>query len=390
MYSPKPLLIAALMATTGCSGQVATQLQPAAPAATDAAATTASSSANALLRSQARAALESRDAAAAVSFAELAVTGAPEDVEARKLLGQAYMAAGRFRSAAEAYGDARAIQDSDDLAFRQALALLASGSRNVAVVELNALAMRGAMAEDVGLALALAGEVARGTAILEAAARRADATARTRQNLALAQVLGGAWSQARSIVVQDLTPDQLEARIAQWSRLVGTADEAARTAALLAITPVRDDRGRPAALAYGATKVEPVAVAEQMPEPVPEAPPAKVQAPVQAAAVSTPAVRTGDWVVQLGAYSRLEQLEASWSRAVRQAPVLRDYEPQHSVTRVGQRQTLLRLSVGAFDRASDAIRLCETLRSNGSDCFVRRGGAEVLVRLVRTEGPPQA
>src|SRR5438132_1173379 len=71
----------------------------------------------------------------------------------------------------------------------------------------------------VRLAYALAGRAERAVDLLESAARSPMATPRTRQNLALAYAFAGDWNRARTIAAQDISPSDVDARMAQWAQM---------------------------------------------------------------------------------------------------------------------------------------------------------------------------
>ena len=72
--------------------------------------------------------------------------------------------------------------------------------------------------------------------MLEAASQAPDASAKVRQNLALAHALAGDWTAAKAIAATDLPPDAVTARLADWSR-IATAEPKARVAMLLGPAP---------------------------------------------------------------------------------------------------------------------------------------------------------
>lgn len=346
------------------------------------------------------------------SVAEQRVSLAPDDLEARRTLAQIYFASGRFRSAAQAYDDALAIAPADEaLRLKKALALLAQGNSVAAVGELDRIGNL----PDAGLAYALGGQTRRGVDILAQAARQPDATARTRQNLALALALDGQWARARVIAAQDLDAATLDARVRQWAVLVATADPAVQTAGLLSITPAADD-GRPMGLAYvppearvrqvaGAPTVEtsplpkPVEVAAAAPiivTPVAaDAPVAAVKAPTAPVTLRTAVRKIGAaastaqanrWVVQIAAYDRAELLEANWQR-LRQnnAELLGDYEAVRSEVTIGNRR-YYRLALAGFDGRVEAVDVCEALQAKGRACFVRSSAPPPQRTLLATRG----
>lgn len=185
--------------------------------------------------------------ATAVRFAELAVGAQPQNIETRRILALAYVAAGRFRSAAQAYDDMAAAGDRDAPTWA-ALATLAAGQQQEALARLSMLEGR-ANESDLGLAFALAGDTQRGIEILTRAANNGG-NARVRQNLALALALDGQWAAARVTAQQDLTPDDIQKRTDEWMRLQELGSPAARAAAILGVNPAQEDSGRPEALAY--------------------------------------------------------------------------------------------------------------------------------------------
>lgn len=355
----------------------------------------------------------------AVRSAEQAVEWAPHDARYRTLLGRTYLDAGRFASAAQAFTDALALDPTDGAAaLNLALAQTALGDWVAARGTLFAHSARIAPA-DHGLALALAGDPAGGAAILSAVARGPDATATVRQNLALALALAGRWVEARKIAGIDLRPDAVDRRIVEWAAFVRPATAEAQVASLLGVSAVTDP-GQPVALALIRPMVQladaaPAAaallpasqgeddVAEPAVQPVPEtvlapAEPAAVAgitfaAPreivqrlpgVYARPVATPAsttvasnasnassraVGTGQYYVQLGAYSDATAARGAWRQLGRAVPRLSALTPHGMAASVGGSR-FYRLSVGGFDRAA-AVALCSTVRTSGNKCFVR-------------------
>jgi Flp pilus assembly protein TadD len=371
MLRATPLLLAATaMVLSGCA---AGKMFRAGPQAA-----TPSVVAPNLLAGQAEAALASGQPQAAVTFAELAVRADMADIGARLLLARGYMAAGRVTAAAESYGDVLDLDAGHAKArLGRALMRLAAGDRAGALADLETLSGQATEA-DRGLALALAGETARAVEVLTAGARRADADARVRQNLALALALDGQWDRARAVAAQDLDPATVDARMRDWAALAAEAGPAARTGMLLAVVHSADDPGRPVALAATASP-QPEAVAAVSAEaPVPA--PASVtvaDAPVQPVAGPSNAPvqieRRGNWAVQVGAYRDPALRAAHWARLAASDPALAGARPLEDV--VGG---LHRLAVGGLDRAA-AARLCMDLRQRGDVCFLRAAPAKVML-----------
>ena len=226
--------------------------------------------------------------ARAIAQAELAVSYASRDAGYRTLLGQSYMAAGRFNSAIAAFDDAMTLGANDaKTVIGLALAQIAVG-KNDEAVKLIMASSNVVPAPDAGLALALAGDSQRAVYVLTEAARQPDADARTRQNLAFALALSGRWAQAQIVAAQDLSRDKIDARMAEWSKLAQQPDSQMRVASLIGVTPVKD-AGMPVRLALVASEapVELAAMVAADPAPIAEfAPPPPAAEPVMVAQVA--------------------------------------------------------------------------------------------------------
>lgn len=249
------------------------------------------------LATRAQAALESRQYAEAVSLAEQAVQGTPDNAEFRMLLGNCYFAAGRFASAETAYRDSLSLDaNQPQVVLKLALVQIAQGKDNEALGYLDLA--RGALdPADYGLAIALAGRPADAIPVLNQAARQPGADARVRQNLALAYALDGDWTEARTIAAQDVAPGQLDARIQQWMQIAKPAHASDQIAAITGITPAADP-GEPTQLALKnvsnplerlARSAVQQAVAQPAPAPAP-APAMEQQPPVETAEAAAPVV----------------------------------------------------------------------------------------------------
>ena len=142
---------------------------------------------------KAQAALAANDLATALSLGEAAVEYRPNDASFRAMLGNIYLAAGRYASAERSYHDALTLAAPDpQVVLKYALVQIAQGKTEHAIAMLGE-AQALLDPTDLGLALALAGRASEAVAVLEPAARLRGADARTRQNLALAYALGGDW-----------------------------------------------------------------------------------------------------------------------------------------------------------------------------------------------------
>ena len=234
------------------------------------------------LGTRAQAALAANDVQGAVSLAERAVENSPRDASFRALLGNAYLAAGRFASAEASYTDSISLVAAQpQVILKLALVQIAQG-KNAEARGLLAAAQSVLDPADTGLAFALAGDPQTAIAVLEPAARAVGADSRVRQNLALAYAFAGDWSQARIVAAQDVPGDQLDARIQQWMVLAKPARSSDQVAAFIGIQPVAGDPGQPIRLALNPDE----AVRQAAAEPTPVAP--------QAPAVEMSSVATVD------------------------------------------------------------------------------------------------
>ncbi len=257
---------------------------------------------------QARKALAQRKGDKAVQHAEAAVANDPSNADYRALLGQAYLLAGRFASAGQALNDALTLDpDNGGVALNLTLAKIAQGDWAGARAMLQANAER-IPASDRGLAFALAGDPVAAIDILTPAVRDPSATAKTRQNLALSLALAGRWREAAQLAGMDIPPDQLQARIMEWTSFARPTNAYDQVASLLGVRPVQDP-GQPVALALA--QQPNIAVAAAAPAPaadsvdafMPGAPAsaeqqvATVEPPVEAAPEPQQVAGTGPSVV---------------------------------------------------------------------------------------------
>ena len=361
----------------------------------------------------------------AVAYAEEAVEAKPGDAGLRAMLGQAYLRAGRFESAALTLAEARQLGDSDPrTALGLALAQIGRGQFGEAVAALDAARDR-IGADDLGLAYALAGETGRGVAILSDAVRAGEPTAKLRQNLAYAYALDNRWREARVMMMMDVPADQIDGRISDWASRARPDAYQARVAALLG-APVAADSGRPDRLALAApAPVEQVALVEppavqpsaELPALADNGPPANlapalqaeparpVAAPAesfasaftaptatsrtlvqpaparpvrttaairQAGAKAPAAASTGTHLVQLGSFSSEANARRAWTVFTAQNPALRNYNRKITPVIVGGKN-FWRVSAEGLS-ASAARSLCSSVKSRGRGCFAYSAG----------------
>ena len=390
-------------------------------------------------------AIRNRDGSAAVPAAEAAVALMPQNAGYRLMLGEAYLAAGRFASAATAFSDALELDPANGkVALQLALSQIGSGDWGAARATLTANEAV-IPAADRGLALALAGDPTTAIQVLSVAARADGANAKARQNLALSFALAGRGAEAKAVAAVDVSPADLDQRMLQWVAFAQPRSAADQVAALLGVTPV-EDAGQPAQLALNATvptmataalptqqvaaevAVEPAAaeptevasapveaatpaatpvasgvvfgarreIVQAIPAIVPHrrapavriaAAPAKVPGAAKMAdaapiASAKPPVR-GDYYVQLGAYESAGVARDAWGRMTRAYTSLASQSPLGAMATVGGAQHY-RLSVGGFARG-DAVALCSSVRAKGGGCFVRRAAGEKIAGWSRQQ-----
>jgi len=390
------------------------------------------------LATRAQLALAANDVEGAIPLAERAVERSPEDASFRALLGNCYLAAGRFASAEAAYRDALSIVGNQpQVILKLALVQIALGKNDEAKLLL--AESQGLLdPSDTGLALALAGDAQSAVSLLEPVARAVGADSRTRQNLALAYAFAGDWEQARVVAAQDVPADQLDGRIQQWMTLAQPTGSSEKVAAFIGVRPSAGDPGQPVRLALHKDEAVRQAAVEAVPAPVPEVapaeqltntatvelPPATPAEPVVVAAaapvaetpppfvapetvqlaearpaLSPAAVRVSDplpklrkasasrsatgkskTVVQLGAYSSRDSIAAAWSKVSGKYGSLKGFTPV-TARFSGARGTVYRLSVKGFDSEAEARSLCASLKRSGRDCFVRSVSGDAPVQL---------
>jgi D-alanyl-D-alanine carboxypeptidase len=184
----------------------------------------------------------------ASSYIEAAVEGDLQNIEYRTQLAQMYMSQGKFLSAERTWMDVMELGQVDPrTVISLSLSRIAQGKVEsaVALVEANRSLIP---VSDYGLTLALAGQQGRAIDILSEAIRSDNASARTRQNLALAYALDGRWRDARVMAVQDMSQVAVNQRIAEWAQYARPGAYEARVAGLLNVTP-QADSGQPVRLA---------------------------------------------------------------------------------------------------------------------------------------------
>jgi len=346
----------------------------------------------------------------AVILAERAVAAMPRAAEYRLLLGEAYLSVGRFNAAETSFADSLALSPANPTAaLKLALVKTANGRAAEAQGILDAHKSILPVA-DYGLALALAGDPQTAILALEQAVRGGQATAKTRQNLALTYALAGRWLDARAMATRDLPADLADKRIVEWASLARPSNSWEQVATLLGVTRTSDD-GQPTALALADVPDQKYAAAApviQAPLPaVDTAPPpnyevsaeVKDPAPVRFAAapeapiiaapdepikqqvvpISVPTskvakapapVESGRFVVQLGAFKSAGVAANGWAQVSKRWNFLNEYDARQAKVNL-TKGTFYRLSVSGFETRSAANEVCGKIKAEGGQCFIR-------------------
>lgn len=374
--------------------------------------------------SSAQSALAKGTTTAAIDNAEKAVLADPRNAAYRVLLGNAYLKAGRFESARQAYDESMELgEDTSRTALSLALADIALGRHAEAIDTLNSY-RDSIAASDYGLAVALAGQPQQGALVLAQALRGGENTAKVRQNLALAYALSGQWREARAMAAQDVPADQLGDRMEQWA-LMGYSERTRDRVANLLGVPLRGDSGQPQALALAnfpaskqmaaeaATRAEPAAAAPALAEAaVKELPATETAAPApwladsssqsqqtQLALIDVPAsqpyarpaaaparkvaaaakpvaapAKAGTHLVQLGSFSTPEGARRAWRHYTARNPSLKGFSNVTTQVSVNGKQ-FWRVQAAGFGGYASASSMCGSVKARGGACLVMRGGA---------------
>lgn len=370
------------------------------------------------------------------------VAKSPRNAAARVALAQGYLAAGRFESATQTFEDAVVLGDmTARTGLSLALSYIGSG-RNAQALEVLARHAQQLPVSDYGLAVALAGHPAEAVAVLSEAVKSGANNPKTRQNLAYAYALDGRWAEARVVASQDVSGEELDARLQEWAGNARPGLARKRVAGLLG-TPLRADPGQPVALALNGVPdtapralmaaAEPVAPAAplgelpamQEPEQMSDAPafadvPAR-SAPIPRVALGAPtaprstierafdgslakaqkapvrksatpvasvaakaAPAAGGHVVQLGSFSSMDGARRAWAIFQRRDPSLRGHTMRITEADVNGRR-YYRVAAEGFARGA-AQSMCSTVKGRGGECLAYEGSRAGSGTATKREG----
>jgi len=277
----------------------------------------------------------------AVETARRAVQIDPEDPESRSVLGVAMDVHGDHQGAISIYADAITR-------FPGSMSILSN----------------------YGLSMIMAGDMEEGTRMLEDVVRDPRATARDRQNLALAYALGGDFDRGGALAAIDLDVDGVRANLL-YADMLRALSPRARFASLISSTRApKTDYSQNANAVYlrgdNAAWVE-----ETVRRLVP------VSMPEEAVTDVPPLMDPTGWAVQIAAYRKLEHLAPGWSYlSTKYADIIGDLEPRrsevnHPPAAKGPVGFFYRLNAGPLRSKAEADDICRQLEARGGECWVR-------------------
>lgn len=350
----------------------------------------------------------------------------PDNVRASLSLALAQIAQGRKSAALATLDGVVATAPASDVGLAYALA--GEPRRALSILEPAARAdgADGRVRQNLALAYALSGDWQKARVTAAQDISPADVGARMQQWSAFAQPASSYDQVASLLGVHPAADPGQPVRLALSNSALdepvqaaaaepapAPAPEAVQIAAAPAPAPVEVAQAAPAAIEATpapAPAVEPevavqyAAAAETLvkPEPaiiaVPAAAPIKALVPaferprakkplVRLAVAQAPVkVKSGRFVVQLGAYSNQRSIDRAWQQAQVRYGLGGDERALTTTIDLPGRGTLHRLSVAGFETRGDATRLCSTIRAKGGACFVRATAGDAPVQWAALRG----
>ncbi|MFN3944820.1 MAG: SPOR domain-containing protein [Allosphingosinicella sp.] len=187
------------------------------------------------------------------------------------------------------------------------------------------------------------------------------------------------------VALAAVEPPVVPAEPVQYASLAPVAPDfyapaAAETQAVETPT-VEADEFAPLVLRPAETRAEPLLAprAEPRVEPLRPAAAPAAQRPVRAAASGVHSARPGRFVVQLGAFSNVQNAERAWADAERRYGFAQAQGVTTTFDHGGR--TLHRVAVGGFDDQAAAMRACQSVKAKGGACFVRGVAGDTPVQL---------
>lgn len=292
------------------------------------------------LRGLAQAQLHINQPGLAVESARRAIQLNPNDPKAMGILGVALDVLGDHQSAASIYSDAMTR-------FPGSLSL----------------------ASNHGLSMVMTGDIEAGIRLLEDVVRDPRATARDRQNLALAYALDGDYDRGAALAAIDLDVKGVKANLLYADMLRAMSPKARLSALVVGAQNPKTDKAQNANAVYikgdNAAWVE-ASVRRLVP----------VEGSADLAGVPPLMDPTG-WAVQIAAYRKLEHLAPGWAYlSSKYASIIGGLEPRrsevnHPPAAKGPVGFFYRLNAGPLRSRAEARDICARLTARGAECWVR-------------------
>ncbi|MFC3052023.1 SPOR domain-containing protein [Kordiimonas pumila] len=303
------------------------------------------------------------------------------------ILGKVHLGNSQYEESLSAFEQAL-TRDPNNAQYTsgKAIALAASGNESEAISalgnKLDPLSL-----SNKALIFAANGHTEAAVIILEPLITQGTATARDRQNLAMAYLLNGQEEKAYQVSRIDLDAISTNETFTFY-RSLASLDNAKRMQALitgtvkpewsrgeLANLELQDNSSRKAA---AQRVVEPVMVATANPSPEPQPQPKVAENREDYALTEIPPlVEPEGWALQIGAYRTLKHLMRGWTLLYRQSgDLLADVPPRRSEVDFGEQPVgpkgfYYRLNAGPLKSFSEAKALCNALKERGTKCWIR-------------------
>ena len=96
-------------------------------------------------------------------------------------------------------------------------------------------------------------------------------------------------------------------------------------------------------------------------------------------------IKSGQFVVQLGAFSNANRAETAWERAAAKVGELLNYNPASSRVKIRGTE-LYRVAVSGFVTREAASQVCVQVQKSGGRCFVRSVSGDAPMQFVSRGG----
>lgn len=296
-------------------------------------------------------------------------------------LGKAWLAVGRYDEALAAFSEASNKLDGDPRPrSARGVTFAALGKINQSLNSFDmALKVRPGDRETVSnkaLVMALVDQEDAAVSLLEGLVKDQKATARDRQNLALAYLMKGDRVRAEAMGRLDLDQESLNDTFQFYAEVKSLpVDYRMRALVAGAVDPawtLRESGNLTLAESDAKDRAAERLITKPKPEPKPEPKPKpkpKMEIP--------PLLEPEGWAVQIGAYRTIKNLVRGWDiLKARNEDILKDIPPRRSEKDFGPRDTkpsgfYYRLNAGPLKNFGEAKKLCKAFKARGTDCWIR-------------------